>query len=87
MVDRDKKEILEAIEASRVKNTEEHKLILANAKESAELAQQIESIINKWTTFWGVIMTLRNITFTAGFVVAMAFFITNWVDVINKVGQ
>ena len=87
MVDKDKKEILEAIEASRIKNTEEHKLILANAKESAELAQQIEAIINKWTTFWGVIMTLRNITFTAGFVVAMAFFITNWVDVINKVGQ
>ena len=87
MTDKDTKEILGAIEASRVKNTEEHKLILENAKESAELAQQIEAIINKWTTFWGVIMTLRNITFTAGFVVAMAFFITNWAAVINKVGQ
>ena len=87
MTDKDTKEILEAIAASRVKNTEEHKLILENAKESAELAQQIEAIINKWTTFWGVIMTLRNITFTAGFVVAMAFFITNWATVINKVGQ
>ena len=86
MTDNEKKEILEAIAASRAQNTEEHQLILENAKESAELAQEIESIINKWTTFWGVIMTLRNITFTIGFVVAMAYFIAEWANVINNVG-
>ena len=77
--------ILMEIRASRELNNEQHKQILNHAKESSEHAERIKTITDKWSNFWSVIMMVRNITFTVGFVVAMAYFITEWAELISGV--
>ena len=74
--------ILDEIQLSRQLNSEQHKLILQNAEESAQLAENIQAIISKWSNFWSVIMMLRNITFTVGFVVAMSYFIVKLAEMV-----
>ena len=79
------KALEEEIHSSRVLNTDQHDTILTNAKESAELAEKVDSIIEKWQHFWSVIMMLRNIFFTVGFLYILASLIINWGDAIGAI--
>ena len=78
MSDEKLRELLEEIRAARDQNTVEHERVLKNVKESAELANKIESIIDKWSNFWSIIMGIRNVVFTVSFVIVMAHFISEW---------
>ena len=78
MSDEKLRELLEEIRAAREQNTVEHERVLSNVKESAELAMKIESIIDRWSNFWSIIMGIRNVVFTISFVIVMAHFISEW---------
>lgn len=68
--------LIDEIHTSRALNTEEHDTIRKIAGESAELAEKIQKFSDMVSNVWTAIMFLRNVTFTVGFVIAMAYFIT-----------
>ena len=73
-------ELLDEIKAARKQNTMEHEAILANAHVAAELSAKIEQALKTWNTFWSVIMMVKSAVFTLTFVMAMAYFLTQWAD-------
>jgi len=82
-----KAEIIKAIEESRHLNSEEHVRIFDTAKDSAQLAEKIDDLLTKWTTFWGVVSALRSALFTVGFLYIVARLIVDWGDVVKSVGS
>ena len=86
LCDEQLKFLLKEIHISRDNNTDEHSMILASSRESAELAEKIDDVLTKWNTFWGIIKGLRNAFFTVGFLFILARMLVDWGDVIKQVG-
>jgi len=80
-------ELVKQIRRSRDLNSEEHTRIFKTAKDSAELAEKIDQLLNKWTTFWGVVAGIRSVLLTVGFLYILARLIVDWGDAVKSVGM